>query len=602
MTVVSVQAEMTKLGSARTKGLSDIASAATAISIMAGQPMVGMMAMGSLQQASSGAFGLVDQAKPFAAIVYTKAPLPSIADAMTGQNPEALASAKENLAFAVMVPITQKPADYLVAQSATNQVNGVNQAENGLFVVCQDGYAIYANDPAAAKRAAGEMKSALVPKLNNMAIEITVGKPVISAYADFFAFAEKSNTNQLEALAGFAKPFANYQKAQMEMVKDLLPQIEEFSCGVNYDITAGYTMDIAGKFAKGSELGNMFAKAKSVNDSLYAVVPPQSDFFMLAGSVSDLSYDSKVTLKSVSETLVPAIPDEALRATAQSAVQDLLWVCNNAGEVVAFLDRDKNGKMAVVSKFKTSDNAQYETINKSLNATVASLLEKYVPGQKFFAYDQKAGRGFIDYAAAFDFAEKKLGKGAPADPEMKAKVLLAVNAIVGSNYTYSVKNQGEWVVQLGKSPLSDYTEPAAFDGTALAARIKEIMPKNSTAKPIEVVSVSLGSIIKHYGTAVLTAIGVKDEALTTAFASLPDAPAGAITMVVWSEKGILRETVNFSAAECKGLVTFFTALSARQSAQYEDAGDEDEDDGASDDEDDSDTNAVDSANATPEAT
>ena len=69
-------ADYVKLGSARFSSLNDVGSAASALGILAEQPMIGMMAMGGLQQVVTQTFGMADQSKPMGAVVYYKTALP----------------------------------------------------------------------------------------------------------------------------------------------------------------------------------------------------------------------------------------------------------------------------------------------------------------------------------------------------------------------------------------------------------------------------------------------------------------------------------------------------------------------------------------------
>jgi hypothetical protein len=90
------------------------------------------------------------------------------------------------------------------------------------------------------------------------------------------------------------------------------------------------------------------------------------------------------------------------------------------------------------------------------------------------------------------------------------------------------------------------------------------MPKGSKANPSQMVSVSLGSMLKHYGLKAAKAVGEDGAEVVAMFETLPEAPVGGFTVVVWSEGATLREAVNFSAAECKWFMSFIKTCSSME--------------------------------------
>ena len=178
-------ADYVKLGSARFSSLNDVGSAASALGILAEQPMIGMMAMGGLQQVVTQTFGMADQSKPMGAVVYYKTALPDFKGMEAEAFAVSMAGMATNLAFAIYVPVSGPEEDYLKSRGATNAVDGAYTADDTLFAVVQGGYAVWGDSPATVKLAAGEMAGTLKSKLDGMAVEIDYGKAVLQKYGEF---------------------------------------------------------------------------------------------------------------------------------------------------------------------------------------------------------------------------------------------------------------------------------------------------------------------------------------------------------------------------------------------------------------------------------
>lgn len=564
---LSVQADLTRLASARVKSMNELGAAASAISIMAEQPMMGMMAMGALQQGAMQTFGTVDPLKPMAAVLYTKAPLPNFGEMIGSEEMDDFMGAGTNLAYVVLVPISQTAADYLKSRGATNEVGGVFKTDAEMYIVCKDGYAVCSNDPEAAKLAAGEIAKTLAPNLNNMVFEMTVGKILLEKYGEI----TKKGMEMSQDIAGapaqtnaLEVAVKQYQKASMESMIGMMTQMDEATLGLNYDITAGLSFDMAFRFVKGSELEGVVKNSTPVKEAMYAAVPADSDFFMLVGKTSDSSYDSTKSLKLISDTLVKEIKDAEVRTKAESMIAGCLWMMDNVGETIGFLDRDKEGKMVFVSKAKANDNAKYWATGKSMNADGLAILNKYFPDQKAVAYDQKTGVSSIDFAEGIKMLVAKFGDGEAEDAEEIEVGLKAIDAVVGRKIESVTKMDGDYLSSICKPVGSVYAGPAKSDSAAVLARVKALMPKESKANPSQVMSLSLGSLLKHYGSGIAKAIGEDGAEMAAVFEGQPEAPVGGITAVVWSEGVTLREAVNFSAAECKWFMSFMKACSSME--------------------------------------
>ena len=564
-------AEMTRLGSMRAKSMADMGAAASALAIMAEQPMMGMMAMGAMQQMAQQQFGEVDQTKPISFVLYSKAALPDFSTMDLQNDPLAMMAFATNIVYVAVVPVSLSAEEYLKGRGATDVVDGVARVNEESYVLCKDDYAIWSEDLEGVKQAGLDRATALTASLDTGVIEMVVEKVAIAKYAEFMEAMQKVETTDTEftPLGEFASAFAAYQKAQMKTMRQLIGEMNKVVLGLNYDLTGGLTMDILLDVEKTGSIGKMLQTASVIDADAYALIPANSDFFMVSANVSDQASETKKMLQNALTTLVPAIKDADIRKSAETMIAEAQWIYENTGEVVAFFDRDKEGRMVMVSRLKSKDSAPYLAAKKVASDSMMNIISKYAPGQKFFTYDSASQRAVLDFEQMIAFVSEKVGEAPEADDTEKA--MKAVDAVIGRKFEMSCHEQDGYTHQIGKAVGSDYAIPAATESSAIADRIKAIMPKGSPAKPMQVVSMSLGSIIKNFAPRVIASVGEEDEALAAVFGNLADASAGGITAAVWTENGQFREAINISVGELKGFVKFLTAMQQYEMSQFADA-------------------------------
>jgi len=340
-------------------------------------------------------------------------------------------------------------------------------------------------------------------------------------------------------------------------------------------------------FAPGSDLGGIMAKAVPVDPKLYDAVPASADLFVAIGNCGQMSYDTETSMDLVAKTLLPQIKDEAIRKQAESLLSGLVSLTKQAGASVMFVDRDKQGRMVVASKTASADPAKYLAANGRLYADFFSMVGTLVPEQKFASFDAAAGKMGFDFVSLFKLLDAKFGEeGDETGPEEMETVFKVLDALMGRSVEGAYKLEGDRLAAVCRAVGSDYEAPAAGDGAALAARIAAVMPAGSTAKPFETFSLSLSSMIRHYGARIASAIGEDGADVAKIFAALPDAAPGGLTMAAWAEGPAVKVSMNLSPAEFKWFVKMFADFAAQAAfeaeALSEKAGVDVEDDDAED--------------------
>lgn len=564
-------AEMTRLGSIRGKSMTEMGATASALALLAEQPMMGMMAMGAMQQMAQQQFGEVDQTKPFSFVFYSKGELPDFSTMDLENDPLAMMAFTTNIVFVAIVPVSLPIEKYLEERGATNFIDGVAKINEESYVFCEDGYAVWSDDLEEVKQASRDRASVLTASLDTGILEIVVEKVALAKYGEFMEAMQtlKKADTKLSALGEFAATFAAYQKAEMKTARQLINEVNKVVMCLNYDLTGGLTMDFLMDVEKASSMAKMLESASVIDPASYALIPANSDFFAISANVADQATETKKMLQNVLTTLVPAIKDENIRKSAETMLAEVQWLYENTGEAVVFLDHEKDGRMVMVSRVEVKDRVRGLAAKKNANDSLMSIIDQYAPEQKFFSIDPVAQMAVLDFEALIAFISEKFGKGPDAD-ELEG-AMKVFDAVIGRKFEVVSHDKDAYVHQVAKAVGSDYTIPAATDSSALADRIKAVMPKDSTAKPMQVVSMSIGSILKHFAPRVIASVGEADEALAAVFGNLADSSAGGITAVVWTENGKFRETVNFSAGELKGFIKFFLAMQTYEMAQFSSA-------------------------------
>ena len=598
------QADYVKLGSARISSMNDLGSAASALGILAEQPMIGMMAMGGLQQGVMGTFGAADALKPMGAIIYSKVALPDFkgldSDALEGLM-EGMAT---NIAYAVFVPVSEPVDAYLKGRGATNAVDGAFKGEGPMFVVAADGYAVWGDSPATVKIAAAERADVLKAQIDGSAVEVSYGKLLMRKYGEFMP-AMMAMQKQMEAeMAGetegtnvWKRALEEYQEASIATAAKMLDQIDALVIGFGADVNRGVGIGALCAFAPGSDMAAIMQKAVPVSPALYAAIPANSDLFYAVGDAGQMAYDTEASLTAASKTLVPQIADAAIRAQVETILADLLAVTKESGASAMFLDRDKAGRLVVVSQSAAGNPEQLLAKVAKIHVAARAVLDALMPGQTFMTGDATGKLG-IDFPGLFKALEAKFASpGDETSPEEMEKFFKVLDVLFGRSLEGASQVRGGSVVNVCRPVGSDYAPPVAGDGAANAARMAALMPKSASAKPFQVFSMSSSSLVRHYGRKIAAALGEDGAEAVKMFDTLPEAPAGGIGMVVWAEGSAMKASMNLSAAEFKWFVKLFAQLAAQQEAENaEDAAaqasekacveDDDTGDTATDDEDD----------------
>ncbi|MGI5869533.1 MAG: hypothetical protein ACOX9C_08850 [Kiritimatiellia bacterium] len=595
-----VQADYVKLGSVRLASLNDVGSAAAALGILAEEPLLGTMAIGSLQQAIMEAFGTPDQAKPLGVVLYSKTALPDFKNKTAEQFMAAMSDMQENLAVAIYMPVSGSAQGYLKERGATNAVDGAFTADETLYAVVQGDYAVWGDSPATATRAAADMAETLKSVLDGMAVEVHVDSVTLKKYAEAQVGMKqmqkqlqkqieeqmKEAPDEMEEETGktagaaddadtdvcdvnsWAKAFERYEEASMEATAQMLEQIGSLALGLGLDIARGINLGASCDFAPGSDFAKLMTTAKAVDPALYAGVPASADLFYAVGDYGQMAYDSKQSLDLINAILLPQIKDEALRKQVADILARFVSTVQQSGASTLFVDRDSQGRMVFAGKVAYRDPAANQSLENQINADLGSIISKFLPVQTFATFDAPSGAVRIDFISLIKMLDSKFsGEDDKIDAEELDMVAKVFDALMGRSIEISRKLEGDSIVRLCRPVGSDYALPSSGDGATLAASVAALMPAGSAAKPFQVFALSPSSMLSHYASRLASVIGEDAKDVATLFAALPEAPRNGMTSVAWAEGSTMKASLNLSAAELKWFVKMFGKISEQVAEQ-----------------------------------
>ena len=585
LVVASAEAKLTRLAHFRAESLSAIRASSSALSMAAEQPMLGMMAMGGLQQAALELFGSVDQNKPVYAVVYYKGELPDLSTMDIERDGSEMVELATNVVIAVMMPIVDTPEAFLKSKGAVDVADGVFREDDTTWWAVKDGYAFLAMNAEAMGESVQELKRGISVSMPNMVAEVVVEKSALGVYSDVIqSVVNRTDTSpdvwsMMPGFSAIGRDFdemlTEHQATQAKALARFMGQIDRLAMGMNYDLLGGFFCEWFAAFAEGSEVAKMLSSMAPLSDDLFSTIPVVSPFFVATGNFSDLTGETKQFFMNVRETWIPKIEDESIRKNIMDVLDEGVWMSENLERAVAFSDWDEAGRMVFVSNSRTQDNARYVDGSRKAMVSMMHVLKKVAPDQKLITFDPEALRGTVSFENLLRKVVAQFGE-AP-DAEDMEEMLGVVDAIIGRTFEFSSAVHGDYVSEVGKATGSTYSVPGASCSSAVTDRIQALLPEVSAVRPLQVGFISLGAMMRHLTPRVMKAVGEEDARVIAALDHLSTVDGGGTMFVSWKENTRFRQVMNLSAAEFKGLVKFFGAVSASPSVESDWAGDAEDD-------------------------
>jgi len=575
---VSAEARLTRLTHVRAESLTALSQAISGVSLAIEQPMIGMMAMGAMQQAAVDQFGTVDQNRPAYVVVYMKGDLPDLRALDVASNPEALLGLVENLAIAVMMPTDDSADVFLRGKGAERTEDGVFKEADQSWWACQDGYAFFATDPEALGESVQELRRGLPARLSGRVMEVVVDRALLDLYADIFASMIQDAQAMDDEVTAFMGPFGDafklHQQNQMAWLRDVLQQFQSIAVGMSYDLARGMVFEAEAVAVAASAIAKELANAKPIPPAVMGAIPQNSPFWMAVSGSQDMMGETEKLLSTIRESVLPVIEDEGVRTRIQTILDEGAWMNANLVSMALYLNWDSEGRMVLGSQTRTHDDARAMAAGRTVFGAMMELIETVAPDQTFLRFDADAMQSVFSFEALIDFIEERVGETLPDDD--REKVLAVIDALMGRMWVWSGERGPDGIVEILRAQDAAYA-PVMRDSDVQWLADGFFAPAD--ARPIQAAGVSLTALIKHATPRVMLAIGepLVDE-WAAVFDAVPDVAQDGMTVVTWVRGDTVGQTLSVSAAELKGLVALVSALGAQSQTCFDfDDWDEDDD-------------------------
>ena len=413
---VSAQAELIKLGTGRINSVSEAGAAISGISLTFEQPMVGMMAVASIQQALTELAGVFEQNKPVGFAVYTTKELPSILDMsseelMFGDDP----FPEEALAFAAMIPVAASPEAFFKNRGITEPVEGAVKIDDTMWVSVHDGYAVFSNNEDAAKLTKTELDSVLASKIQGAVAEIDISKLAMTKFVEFKMVSDRETLKMMRELEAEmeaeedadAKAFGNvldvtsmltdFSEVQSRRSLKILQQVNSFGFGFSYDMAKGLSFDVKTAFDENSEMAKLMSGVRPMSPDLLEKIPASA---LLVGAFGEnpLAFmESKGLLEDVLQSSVPKIKAEQLRASISDLLNAAIRTYNDYESGVFYIDRDSAGGNVAVGMNTQKEIASFKDFLAIRDEMLLNALNQLRTNQNMVAVSPSNGTVSISF-------------------------------------------------------------------------------------------------------------------------------------------------------------------------------------------------------------
>ena len=595
---VSAQAELIKLGTGRINSVSEAGAAISGISLTFEQPMVGMMAVASIQEALTELAGVFEQNKPVGFAVYTTKELPSILDMsseelMFGDDP----FPEEALAFAAMIPVAASPEAFFKNRGITEPVEGAVKIDDTMWVSVHDGYAVFSNNEDAAKLTKTELDSVLASKIQGAVAEIDISKLAMTKFVEFKMVSDRETLKMMRELEAEmeaeedadAKAFGNvldvtsmltdFSEVQSRRSLKILQQVNSFGFGFSYDMAKGLSFDVKTAFDENSEMAKLMSGVRPMSPDLLEKIPASA---LLVGAFGEnpLAFmESKGLLEDVLQSSVPKIKAEQLRASISDLLNAAIRTYNDYESGVFYIDRDSAGRYVAVGMNTQKDIASFKDFLAIRDEMLLNALNQLGTNQNMVAVSPSNGTVSISFSEILKNVSKFDDSG--LDVSKIAEIEGFIDPFLGKGLEFSSQIKDSKISYMLKPFGSNYSiEPSASAADDIKARIGSITPAGLTAKPSSIFIFSFGNLLKNVMEVASQFETDPEESaeIKKTIAALPKSKPYGILALAYAEGSVYRTRMNISTDELKWFASFFKNLTAvsRQKA-YEGLEELDED-------------------------
>lgn len=396
---LTASAAVEPLAVLRVPSIEKLGSAATQLCGAAGQPMLGGMGMGMLQQYIQGAIGPFDPARPVAVVIYAD---PAKLDAaLSSTGAAGPAGALPEIKAGLILPIASSGETFARDKQLTLNAEGVARLPGTpMFITFKERNACLASDEQTALRLKVETAHYQTAPAHGDALAIEFFPPAISLYGNI---SEKQSRETKRLAQGpmqqmLLLSFAENQKQ--------LAQLASFTIGLGYHPERGLVIGTDTRYKPGSELASFAAAAKPVKAGLLANVPDKAQFCQLLSFSSPgiaARLNSQANLAQALQVVLDAALGKKYPDLSKAFAGSIATLSKLAGKCDQYLASggyDKASRLWAYSRVAALPGQRDAVFQSVLdeNRNLSAALESSFPGKKFLTFDAASATWTCDLA------------------------------------------------------------------------------------------------------------------------------------------------------------------------------------------------------------
>ncbi|MBP5511070.1 MAG: hypothetical protein J6Z49_09145 [Kiritimatiellae bacterium] len=399
----SVSAAIEPLAALRIPSVEKLGATTTQFCGAIGQPMLGGMATGILQQQIQTMIGPFDQTKPVAIVVYGDTA--KLETALAKNEDGSPMSALPDVKTGVILPISMSSEEFARSKLLKLNAEGVAQLPGTpMFITFKGQNAFIASDEQTVQRLKIEASHYQTVPANGDALSIEFFPPAISLYGNLIGKQFKEKPDGLGPMQSALMSFSLFSAAEN---KKQLEQLASSTLGLGYNQADGFKIGMDVRYKPGTELASLAAAAKPVKTDLLANVP---DTALFCQQISMTAPDVASNLKNNQSNLVPfiqAILDASITQKYPALSKAITESTGNSMKILGMCEQcvtsfgyDKTSKFWGYSRFVTSAG-QKEAVFQSVlaeNQKLVTAVKASFPDKPFLTFDAPSATMSFDPA------------------------------------------------------------------------------------------------------------------------------------------------------------------------------------------------------------
>ena len=405
LTVFTVSSAVEPLAALRVSSVEKLGSATTQLCGAIGQPMLGGMATGMLQQYIQTTIGPFDQTKPVAIVAY--ADPAKLEDALSKREEDKPIPTEgfNEVKAGLILPITMSGEEFARSKLLKLNAEGVAQLPGTpMFITFKGQTAFIASDSQTAQRLKIEAAHYQGTPANGDALSIEFFPPAIALYGNLLA--KTKEVKKDGAVTPLQTAFMAFSSSSAALGKKQLAQFASVTLGLGFNQAKGLAIGWDTRYKPGTELAAVAAAAKPIKADLLATVPESAQFCQLSSMKTPSLAASRKNwsnltqfVQSLLDTTIAKKYPELSKAITEN-LDNSFKLAEKCEQTLAAFGYDKGAKFWFYGYVTTppgEKDAMFQSVLDE-NRKLASAMATAFPGKQFLAFDAPSATLTLDLA------------------------------------------------------------------------------------------------------------------------------------------------------------------------------------------------------------